>query len=200
MLVRDRMYKNPVTVTRQDTLAVAHEKMLSGHFRHLPVVHEGRIIGMLSDRDLRHYVGAESQTRVGVAMTENPLTVSPLSTVEEAARVLLQHQISGLPVVEDGTLIGIITTSDVLRAFLDLTGAAVEGSVRIDVRQENGGANMNSAVLLMKERAVEVLGVGVYRDPARAHSVFYLRVRGADSEPAAMALRTSGYTILGIHP
>jgi acetoin utilization protein AcuB len=200
MLVRDRMTKHPVTVTRQDTLAVAHEKMLTGHFRHLPVVYEGRVIGMLSDRDLRQYVGAEGQTRVGVAMTENPLTVSPLSTVEEAARLLLQHQISGLPVVEGGTLAGIMTTSDVLQAFLELTGAAVEGSVRIDVRQENGGANMNDALLLLRDRGIEVLGVGVYRDPERAHSVFYLRVHGIDSEPAAMALRTSGYTILGIHP
>jgi len=199
MLVRDRMRKSPVTVARQDTLAVAHEKMITGHFRHLPVVCEGQVIGMLTDRDLRLYVGTEAQTRVGVAMTENPLTVSPLSTVEETARLLLQHQISGLSVVEDGTLIGIITTSDVLQAFLDLTGAGVEGSVRIDVRQEHGGANANDSLLLMRDHGIEVLGVGVYRDSAREHNVFYLRVRGADSEAAAMTLRTSGYTLLGIH-
>jgi acetoin utilization protein AcuB len=199
MLVRDRMQENPVTVTRQDTLAVAHEKMLTGQFRHLPVVHEGRVIGILTDRDLRHYVGTEARTRVGTAMTEHPLMVSPLSTVEEAARLLLHHQVGGFPVVEEGRLAGIITTSDILWAFLDLTGAAVEGNVRIDVRHEEGGATMDAAVLLMREHAIEVLGVGVYRDPAREHSIFYLRLRGADAKAAATALRDRGYTVLGVH-
>jgi acetoin utilization protein AcuB len=133
MLVRDRMHKNPVTVTLQDNLAMAHEKMITGQFRHLPVVYDGHLVGILTDRDLRHYVGIEARTRVGTAMTEDPLTISPMSTVEEAARLLLLRQIGGLPVVEEGKLVGIITTSDVLQAFLDLMGAAVEGSVRLDL-------------------------------------------------------------------
>jgi acetoin utilization protein AcuB len=200
MLIRDRMRKNPVTVTRQDTLARAHEKMLTGRFRHLPVVYDSHVIGILTDRDLGHHMGAEKQTRVGTAMTENPLTVSPLSTVEEIARLLLQHQISGLPVVEEERLVGIITTSDVLQAFLGLTGAGVEGSVRIDVRHENDNAKMDEALLLMREHTIEVLGVGVYRDPAREHAIFYLRLRGDDAEAAAMALRDRGYIVLGMHP
>ena len=199
MLVRDRMLKNPVTVTRQDTLAVAQEKMQTGRFRHLPVVYDSHVIGILTDRDLGHYWGAEERTRVGTAMTENPFTVSPLSTVEETARLLLQYQISGLPVVEEEKLVGIITTSDILQAFLDLTGAGVAGSVRIDVRQENNNTKMDEALLLMKERSVEVLGVGVYRDPARELSVFYLRLRGDDAEAASKALRDRGYTVLGVH-
>ena len=200
MLVCDCMHKNSVTVTLQDTLATAHEKMITGRFRHLPVVRDGCVIGILTDRDLRHYVGTEAGTPVGTAMTENPLTISPLSTVEEAARLLLLRQIGGLPVVEEGKLVGIITTSDVLQAFLDLTGATGEGSVRLDLMQTDGGANMSEAVTLVSEFAVEVLGVGVYQDPERAQSVFYLRLRGADVEAAATALRNRGYMVLGVHP
>jgi len=200
MLVRDYMCKNPVTVTGHDTLVTAHEKMLDGRFRHLPVVRDGHVIGILSDRDVRSHTGTEARTRVETAMTKDPITISPLSTVEEAARLLLRRQISALPIVQEGRLAGIITTNDVLHAFLDLTGAAVEDSVRLDVVQANGGVNMSDAVMLMHERAVDVLGVGVYQDPERARSVFYLRLYKADAEAAAAALRNKGYTVLGVHP
>jgi CBS domain-containing protein len=82
MLVRDRMCKNPVTVTRQDILATAYEKMIIGQSHPLPVLHDNHVVGILTHRDLRHYIGTAACTPVGTAMTENPLTVSPLSTVE----------------------------------------------------------------------------------------------------------------------
>ena len=77
---------------------------------------------------------------------------------------------------------------------------AVEGSVRLDVVQTHEGANMSEAATLLRARAVEVLGVGVYRDQKREHSVSYLRLRGADAEMAATALRNRGYMVLGVHP
>jgi acetoin utilization protein AcuB len=133
MLVRNRMSQNPVTVTLQDTLAAAREKMITGRFRHLPVVQDDALVGILTDRDIRNYVGTEAQTKVWTAMTENPVTVSPVTTVEEVTRLLLQYQIGGLPVVENSKLVGIITTSDVLQAFLDLMGASAADSVRLDL-------------------------------------------------------------------
>jgi acetoin utilization protein AcuB len=126
MLVHHRMTRNPITVGPQDLLATAQEKMIAGHFRRVPVVQEGMLVGILTDRDIRRHVGAEDRTRVQAAMTETPLTVSLLTTVEEATQLMLKHQISGLPVLEDGTLVGIITTIDVLQAFLEMTGASVE--------------------------------------------------------------------------
>ena len=137
MLVRNRMIPNPVTVTPEDTLATAQEKMTAGRFGHLPVVQDGALVGILTDRDVRRYVGVQEQTRVGAAMTERPLMVSPLTTVEEATQLLLNHQIGGLPVLEDGKLVGIITSSDLLLAFLVVLGASAESSVRIDVLQRS---------------------------------------------------------------
>ena len=63
-------------------------------------------------------MGAEERTKVQAAMTENPLTVPPEMTVEEATQLMLRDQISGLPVIENGTLTGIVTSSDILNAFL----------------------------------------------------------------------------------
>jgi len=120
MLVRHRMTLNPVTVDPQDMLAAAQEKMTAGHFRRVPVVQDGILVGILTDRDIRRHAGVEERTKVRAAMTETPLTVSPSTTVEEATRLMLKHQISGLPVLENGKLIGIITTSDMLQAFLEM--------------------------------------------------------------------------------
>ena len=60
MLIRNRMCKNPVTVTRRDTLALAHEKMLTGRFRHLPVLDDGHVVGILTDRDFRHHTETDA--------------------------------------------------------------------------------------------------------------------------------------------
>jgi acetoin utilization protein AcuB len=116
LLVRHRMTPTPVTVTPQDTLATAQAKMTAGRFRRLPVVQHGALVDILTDRDIRRHVGMEERTQVVAAMTESLLTVSPVTTVEEAAQLMLKHQISGLPVLEDGKLVGIITISDVLHA------------------------------------------------------------------------------------
>jgi acetoin utilization protein AcuB len=199
MLVRHRMTQQPVTVSPQDTLATAQEKMTAGHFRRVPVAHEGVLVGILTDRDLRRHVGVEERTRVGAAMTETPLTVSPQTTVEEAVQLMLKHQISGLPVVENGKVVGIITTSDVLRAFLEMTGASAPESVRIDLLQTEKGGDLAKATALVNEIGGEVLGVGTYRDPWSEQPIFYLRLRGVDAAAASAALQNKGYTVLSTH-
>ncbi|HKA54823.1 MAG TPA: CBS domain-containing protein, partial [Candidatus Binatia bacterium] len=148
MVVRQRMTPQPVTVSPHDTLAAAQEKMTAGCFRRLPVVHDGTLVGILTDRDLRRHVGAEARTRVGAAMTESPLTISPATPIEDAVRLMLKHQISGLPVVENGKVVGIVTTSDILHAFLEMTGASTPESVRIDLLRTDKGGDLAAAAAL----------------------------------------------------
>src|SRR5262249_36814866 len=105
MLVRHCMTKNPVTIGPQEMLAAAQEKMTSRRFRHLPVVENGELIGILTDRDVIHYVGVEERTKVRAAMTETPLTISPDMPIEEATQLLLKHHISGLPVIERNNVV-----------------------------------------------------------------------------------------------
>src|SRR5262249_14417739 len=123
----------------------------------------------------------------------------PATTVEEAVQLMLKHKISGLPVVENGKVIGIITTSDVLRAFLEMTGASTPESVRIDLLHPETGGDLAQAAALSNEIGGEVLGVGTYRQPWITHSVFYLRVRGIDAAAASAALQNKGYTVLSTH-
>jgi acetoin utilization protein AcuB len=199
MFVRHRMTHHPVTVSPHDSLATAQEKMTAGHFRRLPVVDDGTLVGILTDRDLRRHVGVEARTRVGAAMTETPLTISPATTVEGAVQLMLKHQISGFPVVENGKVVGILTTSDVLHAFLEMTGASAQESVRIDVLQTEKGGDLAQAVALLTELGGEVLGVGTYREPWSAQPVFYVRLHGVEAAAASAALQNKGYTVLSAH-
>lgn len=126
MQVAARMTPNPVAVTPRDTLAKARALMHAGGFRRLPVVEEGELVGILSERDLRQHLGYLESTRVDGAMTPAPMTVSTQMSVQDAARLLLEHKVGGMPVVDDGKLVGIVTTSDLLKALLDVIQATEE--------------------------------------------------------------------------
>ncbi len=127
--VKEKMTKNPTTVTPEEGLKDAVSKMERGHFRHLPVVdNDGKLIGMLSDRDIRlirpslAFVGKEDAAvqlwslAVQQAAVFDPISIKPETTVKEAAELMLRWHVGGLPVVDnEDKLIGIITYTDLLR-------------------------------------------------------------------------------------
>jgi len=199
MLVSNRMTKEPITVTPDDLLINAKEKMEAGKFHRLPVVSEGRLVGIITDRDLRAHVGYLAQTKVNGAMTEKALTVSLSATLEEAAQKMLKHQIGGLPVVDKEQLIGIITTSDVMKAFLDVMGASEEASTRIDFILEGEEHGLVEASRIVSREGGEIVGVGTYREKFGENPVCYLRVLGSNTEHVAKALRAAGFDIFGVH-
>lgn len=112
------MTTNPTTVTPDEKLSNVETILQEGGYRSVPVVKDGKLVGMITDRDLRRHTGYLPHTEVKSAMSEEVLTVSPASPIEEAARLIRERKIGALPVVEDGTLVGIISTTDLLGAFL----------------------------------------------------------------------------------
>lgn len=198
MLVRHRMTARPTMIGPHETLAAAKERMEAGKFRRLPVVQDGTLVGILTDRDILRFVGSEERTRVDGAMTESPLTIAPTSPVEEAVRLLRKHRISGLPVVENGEVVGMITTSDVMQAFLEVSGVSVEGSVRIDILQTAKAGDLTEATGVLQQIGAEVLSVGTYKDPWSEQPIFYVRLRGGDPSTAREALEEKGYTVLSV--
>lgn len=130
--VRERMTRNPATARPEDGLKDAIWKMDHGHFRHLPVVDErGKLIGMLTDRDIRLIRPSLAFTNKEDAMVQlwsisvqqaavfDPITVKQETTLKEAAEVMLRWHVGGLPVVDDHQmLVGVITYTDLLREFV----------------------------------------------------------------------------------
>jgi CBS domain-containing protein len=119
MKVGERMTRNPSRVRLSDTLAAARIIMQTEGFKHLPVVETKRVLGVITDRDVRQHAEHLDQTVVETAMTADPVIVAPETSIEEAASVMLVRRIGCLPVVEDGALVGIITAT-LLRALLDI--------------------------------------------------------------------------------
>jgi acetoin utilization protein AcuB len=199
MLVGKRMTKDPITVTPDEFLSQAREKLTAGGFRLLPVVSDGELVGVITDRDLRAHVGDLARTKINGVMTEKPLTVEPSTTLESAAQTLLTRKIGGLPVTENGRLVGVITTSDMLKAFLDVLGATEEASARIDFVVDDEGHGLTEASAIVSHQGGEVLGLGTYRGQWGGDSVCYLRIRTGDAERIATILGQKGFNVLGVH-
>ena len=199
MLVGKRMSKDPVTVTAEDLLIQARLKMQRGGFRRLPVVDDGQLVGIITDRDTREHAGYLDRTAVKAAMSKKPITVTPATTLEAAAQILLTRKIGGLPVMENGRLVGMITTSDVLQAFLDVMGASEETSRRIDfvLREEGGG--VAEASKIVAQEGGEVIGVGTYRGKWGDSPVCFLRFRSGDADAIAKLLKEKDFEVLGVH-
>jgi len=118
ILVRDVMTRKVLTIGPETSCDEARRLMEQHRIRHLPVVAEGRLVGMVSDRDVR---SAAAQTRGTLAekiMTGDPVTITPETRVEHAARLMLDGRFGSLPVTDGQTLIGIVTYTDLLRAFV----------------------------------------------------------------------------------
>jgi nucleotide-binding universal stress UspA family protein len=118
-LVARWMSPIPVTATPDEKVAAVQARMHEGNFRSVPVVQNGHLVGLITDREVRGQTDRIDTTEVKLAMNENPETVNPDTPLHDAARIIFEHKIDSLPVVEDSKLTGMITTNDVLRAFLE---------------------------------------------------------------------------------
>lgn len=130
--VADIMTPNPVTVTPRNAIRTAVNLMREVGCRRLPVVDRGRLVGIITDRDLRRAANSPFVVReqwydnfildhieVASCMTPNPLTIHPGASICEAARLMRDHKVGGLPVVTDGQLVGIITETDLLNFLIE---------------------------------------------------------------------------------
>jgi len=146
MLVKDRMTPRPVTVTKDISVDKALRLMHSERIRRLPVVDKhGNLVGIVSELDLLKVSPSPATTlsiyeipyllskiKMEDVMTKDVITVAEDTVLEEAARIMADNKIGGLPVMRDGKLVGIITETDLFKVFLEMMGARQEG-VRLSV-------------------------------------------------------------------
>src|SRR5687768_7574812 len=129
--IRDAMTSNPTTVEPGTTAREAAQKMKSEDVGSLPIVEGDRLAGVVTDRDLAIRVlaeGKDAETAVSEIASKDVVTIDPQQSLEEAARLMAEHQIRRLPVCEeDGKLVGILAQADIAQAGHDtLTGETVE--------------------------------------------------------------------------
>jgi len=141
MLVKDWMSKTVITIDVKDSMQDAINSLKKYHIPMLPVMKKGKLVGIVTDRDLKRASPSDTTTlevhellfliskiKVRSIMTKDPITVPSDSTVEEAAEVFLKKGISGAPVVDkEGQIVGTITKEDLFRVLISLTGVGRRG-------------------------------------------------------------------------
>lgn len=141
MLVKNWMNKKVITVDVDDSMQEATRLLKEHNIRMLPVMKKGKLVGIVTDRDLKEASASDATTleihellyllikiKVKEIMTKNPITVPPDYTIEETAQILLEKKISGVPVVDQkGKIVGTITQTDIFKALISLTGLAKRG-------------------------------------------------------------------------
>ena len=193
MLVRRRMTRDVVTVPSTATVADALDMLNAHTIRHLPVVDGGKVVGILSDRDLRlAMTGRPDETSVSDVLTPDPLTVSSGDIVERAARILVDHNVGCVPVVDDGELVGIVTASDLLRSYVELVGGR-EKHARIELLAPDRPGELARVVRLIGvEHEVNLTGV-VVPPPKGDRAVVVLHLETDDVTAILDDLRRLGY-------
>lgn len=212
MLVAERMSRQPVAVSPDLPLPEALRLMREKRVRRLPIVDDsGRLVGIVSEKDLLYAAPSPATTlsiyemqylltRITVkdVMTSDIITVRESNTIEEAARLMVQHKIGGLPVVDDaGKLIGIITETDLFKTFLELLGGWERGvRASVLILDQKGELCRLAEVIAGVGGNIVSLGTFMGEDPATRQIL--IKVADVGIEELTQALQPAVLKILDI--
>jgi acetoin utilization protein AcuB len=186
MFVRDIMTREPVTVRPESDPLAAVAILKCGDFRRLPVVDsDGSLVGMVGDSDLEVFLSKagspgvmKRQHRVEQVMRGLVITVTPDCPLEEAAELMTSHKVGGLPVVEDGRLVGIVTDSDIFSQFAHVLGGGTNW-LRLTVQVPNVQGQLADLTMRIAQAGGNITSVVAY-DPGDPHWInVVLRVQDA---------------------
>jgi acetoin utilization protein AcuB len=208
MFVGRRMTRNVVTVTKDTSVLHARNLLHDKDVNQVPVVDGKKVIGVITDGDIRENSASPASTlsvhelnyllsemKAGDIMTRNPLTVSPETAIEEAAKILNENNIGCLPVVKNNELVGIITTCDMLNVLLEVMGVGTPSS-RIELSIPSDMGEICNIAGIVKDLGLSIISMvsTVNRnDPATRLSV--LRVNTDDIRELCKTLRNAGYKV-----
>ena len=206
MRVSDFMTRDPIVVAHTTSVRDARRILDDNNIRHLPVMQENRIVGIVSDRDLRlagptpwlpHSAYAEEAEHHTVAdlMCTDIVSQRPSISVAEAAKVMYTHRIGSVLLVEEERLQGIITSSDILRAFVDLFGAQ-RSSTRLAVRLANqAGELVKLARVISVDMKTNIAGAVLPQVGHASEGVMVVHVETEEPERIAAALEAAGFSL-----
>lgn len=206
MLIRHFQNRDLITFEKGQACREVYDALCKHRIRRALIVHEGKLIGMVTDRDLirvlSHSPGELSsevarladERPVGSIMQRELLTLSPTDHMEDAAKLMHDHKIGGLPVISNGELIGIITESDIFRAFVGSTLS--DGSLRVTIDVERVLHDQReSPVDLVRRLDLTLCGLTRYHGPG-GREMMVLRVEGARIPELRGVLTNAGWPMI----
>lgn len=165
MLVEEIMKREVITIERNESVHAALGKIKEHRIRHLPVVEQGRLVGIVSDRDLRAVspsfllqerdIDILKSTKVGEIMKCPVLTAHPLDGVDEVARIMYEYRIGCLPVIKGDKLVGILTDTDLLRVLTEWVGTLEPGTT-LEIQVPDRPGALAEVTLAIKKHGVNI--------------------------------------------
>jgi len=207
MFVKNKMTTNPFTISPDHTIPDAHEIMTKNNIRRLPVVKDGKLVGVVSNLDISRsspstatslsineltYILAK--TKISRVMTKNPITISPNALLEEAAILMRDNSVSFLPVVENGKLVGIITESDIFDSFIELLGFREKGT-RLTIQADDEPGIMSHLAGIFAIHGANIRNLAVYRG-AGGKSDVVIGTSSQDTSEIEKEIEKHGYKII----
>jgi acetoin utilization protein AcuB len=195
MLVKERMSHPVLTIHPDLSLQEALKLMREEHIRRFPVVdNHGRLVGIVSERDLLHAAPSDvtslsiweinyllSKITVKKVMTRDVITIPEDTPLEEAARLMADHKIGGLPVVRAGELVGIVTETDLFKIFLEMLGGRETG-VRIAVLVPNEPGELTKLTKTIFEAGGNIVALGTFLGESSKNREVTIKVAGVDGK------------------
>jgi len=191
------MIPDPITITEKASISDAIELMKVNSIRHLPVVSkQNRLKGFVTLADLKQGLLPSMLGDVSLSdlMVRNPIVVGPDDDIETAARLIYKHKIGGIPVVKNNKLVGIITETDILRAFIDMMGFLTASS-RIDMVLGNEPGSFRNVLQIMNDNGGDIISVGMTGQET-SKRVYYFRLTSCNTNIIRSALEKEGYVVL----
>ena len=209
MIVAKRMMRNPVFVDENDSMKKAMDIMKEREIRHLPVLKGGdKLVGILTERDIKQASPSSAtaleireifylldKVKVKQIMTRRVFTISSDAPIEEAALIMREKKIGCLPVVAGGKLVGILTETDILDAFLDAMGVNGPG-YRVELALPNRPGMLLEVVKLLKDFDANIVSVATASHDDPGMRILILRIETKNYKVLKAAIKKSGYEIL----
>ena len=211
MIVKEVMSKNPVTIGPAAKLRAVNELMKANKVRHVPVVKNERLLGIVTEKDIRYAMIPEKipgkkvpkgwnldHLKVQDIMTNDAITVSQETQVEEAARIIYGHKIGALPVMKNKKLVGIISVMDILGIFIEMMGM-LKSSSRIDVLMKETQVNFDKISKIIHKNNGQIISVGITPYPEdKKKSVYLFRLESCNAKPIARDIKKEGFVVTSV--
>ncbi len=208
MLVGERMTRIPVTINEDASIDEGLHLMRERKVRRLPVLDaSGRMVGIVSDKDLLHAAPSPatslsvyelhyllSKLTIKRVMSSPVITVSPGTPVEEAARIMADNKIGGLPVMENDQLVGIITETDIFKVLLELLGARTPG-VRVTVVVKEAKGVLAEISRRLADLGANIVSVATYSGPTAAEPRIMFKLTDVDAAAVRQAFEKLGLKV-----
>ena len=212
MLVQERMSHPVITIKPETPIMDVHNLMRKEHIRRLPVIDERkRLVGIVSEKDILHAKpsGATSlsvwevqyllsEITVEEVMTRDVITVNEDTPLEEAARIMADNKIGGLPVLRDGKVVGIITETDLFKIFLEMLGAREHG-IRLAVLVPNTPGGLVQLTKAIFDIGGNILALGTFLGESCDNREVTMKVAGVNAQILEEAIKPFIERIVSVH-